>query len=214
MPLTPATLTIESSSTAADKVRADLLAVPVFADRRLGTGAEVVAAALDGDLSEFMEEADFNGKRGETLAVPTQGKLGAKAVILVGVGQTTKYLASGWGTMIAEVLCSGTRWNSSVSAHADAVDLEQFGELRLLLEVGAGGVAPRVPRPAVLLAEQAGERRAVLVGEAPLFADAAVPELGERLGHLDRQAVQQQVVLVLVRREQLLLAIARRARPS
>jgi hypothetical protein len=71
VPLTPATLTIESSSTAADKVRADLLAVPVFADRRLGTGAEDVAAALGGDLSELMEEADFNGKRGETLAVPT-----------------------------------------------------------------------------------------------------------------------------------------------
>ena len=30
-------------------------------------------------------------------------------------GQTTKYLASGWGTMIADVDCSGTRWNSSVS---------------------------------------------------------------------------------------------------
>ena len=29
--------------------------------------------------------------------------------------QTTKYLASGWGTMIAEVLCSGSSWNSSVS---------------------------------------------------------------------------------------------------
>ena len=87
MPLTPATLTIESSSTAADKVRADLLAVPVFADRRLGPGADVVAAALGGDLAEFMAEADFDGKRGETLAVPTQGKLGAKAVMLVGVGE-------------------------------------------------------------------------------------------------------------------------------
>jgi len=28
----------------------------------------------------------------------------------------TKYLASGWGTMMAEVDCSGTRWNSSVIA--------------------------------------------------------------------------------------------------
>ena len=30
--------------------------------------------------------------------------------------QATKYLASGWGTTIAEVDCSGTRWNSSVIA--------------------------------------------------------------------------------------------------
>ena len=91
--------------------------------------------------------------------------------------------------MIAEVLCSGSSWNSSVSVHADAVELEQLVELRLVLEVGARRVAPRVARPAVLLAEQAGERRAVLVGEAPLLADAAVPELGERLGHLDREPV-------------------------
>ena len=26
-----------------------------------------------------------------------------------------KYFASGWGTMIAEVICSGSSWNSSVS---------------------------------------------------------------------------------------------------
>ena len=30
--------------------------------------------------------------------------------------RSTKYFASGWGTMIAEVLCSGTSWNSSVRA--------------------------------------------------------------------------------------------------
>ena len=100
-----------------------------------------------------------------------------------------KYLASGWGTMIAEVLCSGSSWNSSVSATPMRSMLEQLVELRLVLEVGARGVAPRVARAAVLLAEQAGERRAVLVGEAPLLADAAVPQLGERLGHLDREPV-------------------------
>ncbi len=38
-----------------------------------------------------MVEADFSGKRGETLAVPTQGKLGAKAVILIGVGDADTF---------------------------------------------------------------------------------------------------------------------------
>jgi leucyl aminopeptidase len=79
-------LTIETSTTAADKVAADLLAVPVFAERRLGPSASVVDDVLGGGLNEFMEEADFSGKRGETLAVPTTGRLGAKAAILVGVG--------------------------------------------------------------------------------------------------------------------------------
>ena len=116
--------------------------------------------------------------------------------------------------MIAERRLLGDEVELLGERHADAVDLEQLGDLRLVVEVGARGVAPRVARAAVLLAEQAGERRAVLVGEAPLLADAAVPQLGERFGHLDRQPVQQQVVLVLVGREQLLLALARRACPS
>ena len=110
--------------------------------------------------------------------------------------------------MIAEVLCSGSSWNSSVSFTPMLSQLEQLVELGLVLEVGARGVAPRVARAAVLLAEQPGERRAVLVGEAPLLADAAVPQLGERLGHLDREPVGEQVLLVLVGGEQLALALA------
>jgi leucyl aminopeptidase len=80
-------ITIETSATAPDKVRADLLVVPVYAERQLGPGAAVVADAIGGDLATFMEEADFSGNRGETLAVPTLGNLGAKAVLLVGMGE-------------------------------------------------------------------------------------------------------------------------------
>src|SRR5262249_34372540 len=43
--------------------------------------------ALGGGLADFMEEADFSGNRGETLAVPTNGQFGAKAVVLIGVGK-------------------------------------------------------------------------------------------------------------------------------
>lgn len=71
-------------------IRADLLAVPVFAERRLGPGADAVDAALGGGLAEFMEETGFEAKPGEALAVPTGGRLGAKAVILVGVGDPAK----------------------------------------------------------------------------------------------------------------------------
>ena len=81
---------VELTNSAPDRVRADLLAVPVFAGRGLGAGADVVDRALDGSLAEFMEETDFNGKRGETLPVPTRGKLGAKAVVLVGLGERDK----------------------------------------------------------------------------------------------------------------------------
>src|SRR4051794_15225769 len=65
---------------------ADLLAVPVFSGGRLGPGADVVDEAVGGTLGDFMQETDFEGKRGEVLAVPTGGRLGARAAILLGVG--------------------------------------------------------------------------------------------------------------------------------
>ena len=83
-------LTLDISTTAIGRVKTDLLAVPVFAERRLGPGADVVDRALDGDLAGFMAETGFEGKRGETLPVPTQGRLGAKAVVLVGMGEQDK----------------------------------------------------------------------------------------------------------------------------
>jgi leucyl aminopeptidase len=74
-------------ATAADKVKADLLAVPVFASGDLGPGADLVDAALGGGLAAFMDEAQFEGKPGQTLAVPTDGNLGAQAALLVGLGK-------------------------------------------------------------------------------------------------------------------------------
>ncbi len=73
------------TTNAVEKVKADLLVVPVFAERVLGPGADTVDSVLGG-LAEFMAEADFDGNVGETLSVPTAGKLGAKAVLLLGVG--------------------------------------------------------------------------------------------------------------------------------
>jgi leucyl aminopeptidase len=72
-------------TTAPERTRADLLAVPVFAGRRLGPGGETVAGALGGQLADFLAEAGFEGKAGESLAVPAAG-VTAKAVVLVGVG--------------------------------------------------------------------------------------------------------------------------------
>jgi leucyl aminopeptidase len=80
------TIEFEARRQGAAAVEADLLAVPVFAGRVPGAGADVVDAALDGGLAAFLEEADFEGKPGQTLAVPTQGRLGAKAAVLVGLG--------------------------------------------------------------------------------------------------------------------------------
>jgi leucyl aminopeptidase len=78
-------VTATVSTTAPAKVNADVLAVPVFAGRVLGPGGKAVDAALGGALEAFMTEAGFEGKAEETLAVPA-GNLGAKAALLVGLG--------------------------------------------------------------------------------------------------------------------------------
>jgi leucyl aminopeptidase len=77
------------SSHAPGSVRAGILAVPVFADRVLGPGADVVDDALGGKLRSFMSEAGFSGKSGETLAVPADG-LRADLALLVGLGARAK----------------------------------------------------------------------------------------------------------------------------
>ena len=116
--------------------------------------------------------------------------------------------------MSAEVVCSGWYWKPVSSVHSTPMrdGVEQLGDLCVVLQVRACRVAPGVAPAPVLLAEQpgerglgrrAGDRFGVLVDEAPLLADPVVPVLGERLGHLDAQPVQQQVLLVLVRGEQL-----------
>jgi leucyl aminopeptidase len=119
-------LTIETSSSTPEKVRTDLLVVPVFADRRLGPGADAVDRAIGGSLGEFMEETDFGGKRGETLAVPTQGRLGAKAVVLVGVGDQAKFDADAVrraGASLAKRAAKVTRVATTLlDATADATD--------------------------------------------------------------------------------------------
>jgi leucyl aminopeptidase len=86
-------LTFSVVTTPADRVAAELLAVPVVktgTGRTLGPGADVVDAALAGGLEAFLEETGFEANLGDTLSVPTSGKLGAKAAVLVGVGELDK----------------------------------------------------------------------------------------------------------------------------
>ena len=106
--------------TSPDAVVADLLAVPVFAERLLGPGADAVDAALGGGLAEFMEETDFNGKPGETLAVPTGGRLRAKAVILVGVGKREDLTVDGVRRAAASVAKRAAKVTSLATTLLDA----------------------------------------------------------------------------------------------
>src|SRR5262245_9806337 len=88
-----------------------------------------------------------------SMAIVSGGRRSGDEVLRLGVGDDDRRRALLRHQV--ELLCEGD---------ADALDVEELRHLRLVLEVGARRVAPRVARAAVLLAEEAGERRAVLVG--------------------------------------------------
>jgi leucyl aminopeptidase len=88
-------LSFTVSTTAADRVAADLLAVPIAKGGGFGPGADAVDAALEGGLAAFLTEAGFEGRLGETLAVPTGGRLKAKAALLVGIGDPAELTVDG-----------------------------------------------------------------------------------------------------------------------
>jgi leucyl aminopeptidase len=63
----------------------DLLAVPVFAERNWGPGAEAAVAALGDGIDAYLEARDFTGKPGQLVAVPG-GDLPYGSVVFVGLG--------------------------------------------------------------------------------------------------------------------------------
>ncbi len=161
-------VTCSISSRPVAEVDANLVVVPVFAERVLGPGADAVADGFAGDLPAFLEDAGFHGKVGEALAVPVAG-MRATTALLVGVGdpdevtpavlrraagsaarraRTAKTVA----TTLAEARASGERHEDAVSAVAEGFVLGAYQflahkskgkptALRSVAIVGAGGAA-------------------------------------------------------------------------
>src|SRR5215210_2485077 len=106
----------------ADRIAVELLAVPIGAGRVLGPGADAVDAALDGGLDGFMQEADFQGKPGESLAVPTRDRLRADAAVLVGVGKLDELTADGLRRAAAAVARKARKVASVATTLVDLSD--------------------------------------------------------------------------------------------
>ncbi|MBT8197280.1 MAG: leucyl aminopeptidase [Acidimicrobiia bacterium] len=70
-----------SIETGSGPVPADVLAVPVFADRVWGPGTEAAIADVDG-LEEYLDAVGFTGKKGQITAVPSADG----TLLLVGLG--------------------------------------------------------------------------------------------------------------------------------
>jgi leucyl aminopeptidase len=138
----PFTFTVATGSV--DRVAADLLAVPVGTEpapaagtrgsgsrgsgsrgagapaRVLGPGADVLDAALDGGLVAFLDEVGFEGKLGDVIAVPTGGKLRAKAALVVGVGDPAALTADSLRRAAAAVARRSTKVTSLATTLAAA----------------------------------------------------------------------------------------------
>jgi len=90
------------SKSAPDAVKCDVLVVPVFEQLALGPGGREVEKALGTTLKDITETTavlgrpskQFDGELGDSVAVTTLGKLPAKQVLFVGLGEKDK--ADAW----------------------------------------------------------------------------------------------------------------------
>ncbi len=124
-------ITFSTTARPAERVAADVLAVPVFTDGQLGPGADVVDATVGG-LAAFMEQAGFSGKAGETLAVPGAAGLAAKAVVVVGLGAASDLNAESLRRAGAAIAKRATKVSAVVTTLATAapasITPEQAGQ--------------------------------------------------------------------------------------
>jgi leucyl aminopeptidase len=123
-------------------VRADLLVVPVFAERELGPGADAVDRAVGGGLRDFMAETGFEGKPGETLPIPSNGALGARAVVLVGMGARSDITTDGLRRAGAALARRGSKVTSVATTLLDAApeSIERWAAAQALVEgIALGG---------------------------------------------------------------------------
>jgi leucyl aminopeptidase len=77
--------------------------------------------AIGGTLTEFMSETGFEGKRNDVLAVPTGGRLAARAALLVGVGDEGAFDPAAVRRAAALMARRATRVTSVATTLLDAV---------------------------------------------------------------------------------------------
>jgi leucyl aminopeptidase len=166
-------LSFSTVTTPADRVTADLLAVAVAEGGTFGAGADVVDAALDGGLASFLAETGFDGHLGDTLAVPTGGKLRAKAAILVGIGPADELTLDGLRRAGAAIARKADKVSSVATTLATAVpSLDAAAAAQAVVEgIALGAYEFLEYRPG---AKGTKLRKAVLVGPSGAPVKAAV----------------------------------------
>jgi leucyl aminopeptidase len=182
---------------AADAVKADCVAVGVFADCELSAQARAVDAASKGALRAAVKSGDVTGKRGSSVMLRAVPNVAAARVLLVGLGSRKEFgdkvfieavrtAVKGAGPAVKELAIAAADWlpagrdgqwqaRQLVLAAREAVF--RVDELKSKKENGNGG-----PERVVLVL--AGRDAAAEHGLAQGTAIANGVELAKRLGNL------------------------------
>jgi leucyl aminopeptidase len=73
-------------------IECDVAVVNLFRGVKFPGGATgAVDKALDGAITEAIAEAEFEGNLGDTLFLPGEGKVSAKEVLVIGLGDSAKF---------------------------------------------------------------------------------------------------------------------------
>lgn len=119
----------------AAEMAADALIVPVYAREQgsaLGGLAAELDSALGGDLKALADAAEYRGKRGGVLVVPTLGKLPAKRLVLAGLGaadaQSEESVRLAYGSAITAARDAGAHEVVAALPDGEAITLEQAAE--------------------------------------------------------------------------------------
>lgn len=75
-----------------ETIPCDILIVNLFEGAKSPTGATAaVDIALNGELKKIIKEEDFKGQLGSTLVIRTNGRIKARKVIVIGLGEKNKF---------------------------------------------------------------------------------------------------------------------------
>ncbi|MCU1457648.1 MAG: pepA [Actinomycetia bacterium] len=177
----------------ADAPKVDLFVVPVFTGAQPGPGTELVDGAIGGTLAEFMRETEFDGKRGEVLAVPTGGRLRARSVLLLGVGDTDTFDAAALrragavlakraahvatvATTLLDAVAPDVDRGFAAQAFAEGVSLGQYQFLRYKSDAKASKLARVLVVTKADAKVRAGLARGARIAEAVLWARDLINE--------------------------------------
>lgn len=83
-------ITVKAAKSQYDKAAADILALGIFTDKRKDPAVIAIDKKLDSAISQVKKTGDFTAKPLETTIIYTAGKIKAKRILLIGLGEAKK----------------------------------------------------------------------------------------------------------------------------